>query len=293
MKLTCIILNYNDATNTLKLAKAINGYNSIDDVVIVDNFSTDDSAKQLRASEGNKIHVVQTDRNGGYGYGNNFGARYAFAVLGADAVMIVNPDVKFDEKLVDKLEYALATRENVGVVSAIQLNTSGKEITRSAWRIPKKWNYIFSIGMILSRLIPSFYYSLEELHHSTLVEVECVAGSLLMISKQAFEMTGGYDEDMFLYCEETTIGCKMKSAGFISYICSDVQYYHMHGVSITKSIKSTVRQKKIMLQSHHLLLRRYLHANQFELIVDGIMGKIALFEESLKIVVRSFAKGGN
>ena len=94
--------------------------------------------------------------------------------------------------------------------------------------------------MILGRLIPSFYYSVKELHASALVKVECVAGSLLMLSKQAFEKTGGYAENMFLYCEETTLGCKIKKAGRISYICSDVQYYHMHGVSI---IKSTVRKK--------------------------------------------------
>ena len=147
--------------------------------------------------------------------------------------------------------------------------------------------------MILGRLIPSFYYSVRELHASALVKVECVAGSLLMLSKQAFEKTGGYDENMFLYCEETTLGCKIKKVGLVSYICSDVQYYHVHGVSITKSIKSTVRQKRIMLQSHHLLLRRYLRANQFELLVDNIMGMVSLFEECIKTVVRSLAKGGN
>ena len=293
MKLACIVLNYNDAMNTLKLSKEISTYDSIDDVVIVDNLSTDDSAEQLKTGAGNKMHFIQTDRNGGYGYGNNFGARYAFSSLQADAAMTVNPDVKFDEDLVKRLKHALVDYENVGVVSAIQLDANGKEITRSAWRIPGKWNYIFSVGMILGRLIPSFYYSVKELHASALVKVECVAGSLLMLSKQAFEKTGGYDENMFLYCEETTLGCKIKKVGLVSYICSDVQYYHVHGVSITKSIKSTVRQKRIMLQSHHLLLRRYLRANQFELLVDNIMGMVSLFEECIKTVVRSLAKGGN
>ena len=119
MKLACIVLNYNDAMNTLKLSKEISTYDSIDDVVIVDNLSTDDSAEQLKTGAGNKMHFIQTDRNGGYGYGNNFGARYAFSSLQADAAMTVNPDVKFDEDLVKRLKHTLSDCENVGVVSAI------------------------------------------------------------------------------------------------------------------------------------------------------------------------------
>ena len=103
--------------------------------------------------------------------------------------------------------------------------------------------------------------------------------------KKTFETIGGYDEDMFLYCEETMLGCKMKAAGFATYCCSDVSYIHMHDVSISRSIASTVRQKKIMLNSHHLLLKKYLNANSFQLAIDIVVGKIYLAEETVKTIL--------
>ena len=281
MNCCCLILNYNGYEETTKLFEVVSNYHFAH-ILIVDNCSTDDSYSNLIKRETDKVRVVKTERNGGYGSGNNYGMRYAFQSLGADCVLICNPDVVYEEALVYRLEQVFEQHSDVGVVSAVQYDRNEREISMSAWSIPQKWNYIFSVGAILKKWNRPFYYSIDYLHHGNTVEVDCVAGSLLMISRQAFEKTGGYDEDMFLYCEETTLGCKMKAAQFKTYICSDVKYVHMHGVSISKSIKSTVKQKRVMLNSHHLLLQKYLGANTFQLMIDSIIGRISLCEEAVK-----------
>ena len=292
MKIACIVLNYNDATSTLKLVDIVKSFESIDDIVIVDNCSTDESSLTLEKSKENRTHFLQTDKNGGYGYGNNVGLKFAFGDLGADAALIVNPDVTFDNDLVDRISNALAVEPEAGVISAMQLDADGTENARTAWRIPPKWTYIMSTGLILSRLSKSFYYPLGYLHEKSCVPTDCVSGSLLLMSKAAFEKTGGYDERMFLYCEETTLGCKLKKARMKAYICSDVGYFHLHGQSITRSIKSTAHLKAIMLKSHHLLLGEYLGANSFELVADTIIGKIGLLEECVKAFLRKASKKG-
>lgn len=281
----CVILNYNDSANTLSLLDEIKNYSAIGKIILVDNCSTDHSWAEIQKVKTAKIYVCRTEKNGGYGYGNNYGVKYA-QKLGCDAVLIVNPDVHFTNELVEKLEAVLRIDKKVGVVSGIQLNSNNLEVTKTAWKIPGKIQYIFSTGVLLGKLANNFYYKLEDIHKEKKFSAECVAGSLLMVSVSKFIKCGGYDEEMFLYCEETTLGYKMRKLGYNTVVCSDVTYRHLHGASIQKSISSNVAKKKILLKSHHLFLKRYLKANKIELFLDSIVGKIVLAEEWLKALVR-------
>ena len=69
-----VVLNYNDADTTDILLRDISLYPLIDHIVIVDNWSTDHSFEYLKKWQSNRIDVLQTDKNGGYSYGNNVGA---------------------------------------------------------------------------------------------------------------------------------------------------------------------------------------------------------------------------
>lgn len=286
MKIGCVILNFNDAAHVVSLVEQIRDYDSLSAIVLVDNCSTDDSWQALQELAGDKVHACQTNHNGGYGSGNNFGVKYAREVLGCDHVLIANPDVQFSNDLVKRLARALQEDERRAVASAIQCNAKGERITRSAWRIPHPWRYIFCTGALLRKWGENFYFTLEELCSQPTVEVDCVAGSLLLVSGEKFLTVGGYDEEMFLYCEETTLGSKLKQAGFKSVVCSDMEYLHLHGVTISKSISSAVRRKKILLTSHHLYLCRYLKANLLQRAVDVVVGKIVLLEEAVKTLIK-------
>lgn len=281
----CVILNYNDSVNTLSLLDEIKDYPALDKIILVDNCSSDDSWAEIEKMKTLKVYVCRTEKNGGYGYGNNFGVKYA-QKLGCDAALIANPDVHFTNELVEQLEEVLHSDKDIGVVSGIQIDANGLEVPKTAWKVPGKMQYILSAGMILGKLANSFYYKLENIHKEKRFLAECVAGSLLMVDVPKFIKCGGYDEEMFLYCEETTLGYKMKKRGYNTIVCSNVTYRHLHGASIQKSISSGVAKKKILLQSHHLFLKRYLKANRIELLLDKMIGWIALAEECLKILVR-------
>ncbi len=290
MKIGCVILNYNDAGHVMLLVERIRDYDALNAIILVDNCSTDDSWQTLQAAAGGKVYACRTQRNGGYGFGNNFGVRYAKEHCGCDHVLIANPDVQFSGTLVERLAKALQEDDRRAVASAIQCNGKGERVHRTAWRVPTPWHYIFSTGVLLKKWGENYYYPMEELCASPVTEAECVSGSLLMVSVDKFLACGGYDEEMFLYCEETTLGCKLKRAGYISVVCSDMEYLHLHGVSISKSISSVVRRKKLLLESHHLFLKRYLQATPVQLAADRLVGWIVLLEEALKTFVRSFSK---
>uniref|UniRef100_UPI0006D0DB42 glycosyltransferase n=1 Tax=Clostridium sp. NkU-1 TaxID=1095009 RepID=UPI0006D0DB42 len=104
MNISCIILNYNDAETTISLVNSLVNYEILDSIVIVDNCSTDDSASRLQAIEAGKVHFISSEKNGGYGYGNNQGIRYAYGNLHATHVLIANPDVKVTEECIQAMK---------------------------------------------------------------------------------------------------------------------------------------------------------------------------------------------
>ena len=92
-----IILNYNDSETTRKLCETIRVYDSIDHIAVVDNRLPDGSFAALQRLSDEKVDVLQSDKNGGYSYGNNFGAFYLMDHYHMDILLIVNPDVEFTE----------------------------------------------------------------------------------------------------------------------------------------------------------------------------------------------------
>ena len=59
-----LTLNYNDALTTISFVKSIENFSCVKNILIVDNHSSDDSLERLLEIESEKIHVVQTEKNG-------------------------------------------------------------------------------------------------------------------------------------------------------------------------------------------------------------------------------------
>lgn len=270
----------------------IRNYSCFDEIIVVDNCSTDSSYESLNAINDSKMHVIETNYNGGYGYGNNAGMKYAFYNLGCDYSIIANPDVEFSEDLIVKCLNYMSSNLKIGVISAIQKDSRGVDVLRSAWKLPKKLQYILSICQISPRGGKlSVYYKREELYAERAKVVGCVAGSLLCISKEAFQLTGGYDEKVFLYCEETILGYKLAKAGLKSILLTDTSYLHFHGATIGKAYKQYYKRQKLLNKSHHYVVKNYLKANIFERILDLLFCEIALLKSYMSFILRKIKRG--
>lgn len=146
-----LILNFNDATTTLGLAHQLCNYDSIRRILIVDNCSTDDSYKKLKENEERKIMVIQTPKNGGYGYGNNFGLRYLYSHNPCQFVMQCNPDIIVSNEVIMSLEEFLIKHSDYAMVAPFMLNARGIRQKNTAFSIPEKFEYILSLDLILSK----------------------------------------------------------------------------------------------------------------------------------------------
>ena len=58
-----------------------------------------------------------------------------------------------------------------------------------------------------------------------------------------------YDENIFLFFEESCIGKKFKDLGYKTKLLMDVDYIHNHSVSINKVFHSEAKKSKMTLDS--------------------------------------------
>lgn len=251
-----VVLNYNDAETVEKNISKIRDYSVIDHIVIVDNSSTDNSYDRLKKLCSDRIDVVKTDRNGGYGYGNNFGIKYLIKNYNVDYIAITNPDVVYSEDALMKCASFLETHrtEKYAVCAPKMKNIHGKYV-RSAWETPRLDDYLTGRLSFVGRRDRYKYIDIKP--EFGFAECGCVAGSMLVINSKLFIEMGMYDENIFLYCEESVIGIKCQRNGFKSALLYDCFFVHAHSVSIDKSIASKCKQNTLLWKSRKYVLRAY------------------------------------
>jgi N-acetylglucosaminyl-diphospho-decaprenol L-rhamnosyltransferase len=267
MNISCIILNYNDAETTISLVNSMVNYEILDSIVIVDNCSTDESASRLQAIARGKVHFISTEKNGGYGYGNNQGIRYAYGSLHASHVLIANPDVKVTEECIQAMKDSFLKISRLGVAAAVTRDGTGK-VALSSWRLNSLLGDILDTGLITRRIFAHWLNDRPELKtdfgKERYVYVDAVLGSLFMADIHALMECGLYDEEVFLYYEEKILGFQLKKKGYGTVLLLNQSYVHLHSVSINKNVKSILKKQALLHKSKLHYYKKYLGINRIQ-----------------------------
>jgi len=103
-KLVVVLPAYNAAKTIEKTYKEI-PFDIVDDVILVDDNSKDDTVQV--AAKLNIRHIVQHEKNKGYG-GNQKSCYNKAKELGADIVIMLHPDYQYTPKLIHSMSYLIA-----------------------------------------------------------------------------------------------------------------------------------------------------------------------------------------
>lgn len=103
-KLIIVLPAYNAAKTIEKTYKEI-PFDIVDDVILVDDNSKDDTVEV--AAKLNIRHIVQHEKNKGYG-GNQKSCYNKARELGADIVIMLHPDYQYTPKLIHSMSYIIA-----------------------------------------------------------------------------------------------------------------------------------------------------------------------------------------
>lgn len=247
MDVSVIIVNYNTSELTQKCIESIYAFtkeNSFE-IILVDNNSSDDSVEVI-SKLFPEVKLILNTENIGFGRGNNRGnalakGEYVF-FLNSDTYLISDAIKSFCD-FMNKVENA-----KVAVLGGELL--SGQDFdTVSYGNLPSVFEYFSYLGF------KTFYKNYFEKKlasgivnkNSEIKEVGYVNGADMFFRKEVFDLFGGFDEDFFLYFEETELSYRIKEKGFVSIIDPSVKIIHL--VSFYRDTFSDFNYNKLKIYS--------------------------------------------
>ena len=261
-KIGMVIVNYNDFENTNRLINNIKNYKCLDDIVIVDNNSTDDSFKKLKKVEKENITIIKNNSRK-YSSGLNIGAQFLVKKLGKCNIIFSNSDIII-KKEKDLINLSENITEDIVVVGPT-IDEHG--ILNRGWHLPTVNQEILFNIPLFSRYFKKKYLLYKDSDYqkeTTLVDV--VSGCFFMVDSEFLKKVDYFDEETFLYYEEQILAEKVKQAKKRECINNKIIIYHDHSVTIDKSIKR-IEKQRILKESQRYYIKTYKKTNIIQIFL--------------------------
>jgi GT2 family glycosyltransferase len=218
--------------------ESVRGYQTI----VVDNGSSDDTVRFVR----DRFPAAQLieQANVGMGGGNNAGMRAATGRY----FLLLNSDAWVAGDAVERLVAFADAHPDAAIVGPRLRNTDGT-LQRSVrgfptlWRLATEYLFLRKIAP-RSRALNAFYGG--GFAHDEVREVEWLYGACLLVRREAVDAVGLFDEDFFMFSEETDWCYRFRAAGWKVYFCPDAEIVHVGGAShggrlYTENLRSHLR----------------------------------------------------
>lgn len=221
-----VIVNYNAGHHLTACVRSLRA-EGVEEVVVVDNGSSDGSTAQLLESDP-RVRVVTPERNLGYGIGANAGV----AVVEAEAVLVLNPDVVVAPGAVDALAAALDDDDRVGLVGPMILDVDGI-FYPSARTFPTLLESIGHgfLGLVSSQNRFTRSYRMLDVSADRRRSADWVSGACFLVRRAAFDQVGGFDPAFFMFSEDVDLCWRIGRAGWGIAYEPAAKVTHVQGVS--------------------------------------------------------------
>jgi GT2 family glycosyltransferase len=223
-----VVINWNGWPDTLScLESLVKQEYPAQQIVVVDNASTDDSVERIRGAFP-EILVLVAERNRGFAAGSNLGIRYALK-HGAEFVWLLNNDTVCPPDTVRKLVGAAADAQ-VGVVGTV-LRYYAEPARIQAWGGGSATR---SMGFV------RHFESPAELRENSFVTFASV-----LLRREMLERIGLLDEGYFMYFEDSDLCFRARAAGWRLAVAPDTAVLHKEGASNGSSPACTGKSAKL------------------------------------------------
>jgi GT2 family glycosyltransferase len=190
------------------IAKDLTGLSH--EVIVVDNDSSDDSAAMV-ASEFPDVRLLRNDKNAGFGAANN----QAMRIARGDWFLLLNSDTYLTDDSVARLVDRVKALADVGVAQCRLYFTDGR-LQYTTHRFPSMALTLFE-ALGVYKLVPSRapdvllrgYWD-----HDSERDVDWVIGAFMLVRREVFEETGGFDERIHMYGEDREWCYRIRQVGW-------------------------------------------------------------------------------
>lgn len=241
LEISCSIVMYHNPVEELRIAieSFLNCSKNIR-LYLVDN-SSDDSLRYQFLSP--QIEYIFTGKNLGYGAAHNIAIKKAQG--NSHYHIILNPDIEFNPAVLNGLYDFMQQNNNIGLVMPKVLYKSGltqylcKRLPSPADLFLRRF-FPGPLKKLFKKLLAE--YELRHKDYNSIMEVPNLSGCFMFIRTSVFENVGLFDEQYFMYLEDTDLSRR------INKYYRTVYYPHetiTHGYS-----KASYKSFKLM--KHHL-----------------------------------------
>lgn len=274
MDLSVIILNYNSSDYLKNCLISINNSDIGKyqyEVIIVDNFSTDNSIELAKTINSPRFKFIKLNDNLGFAHGNNQGVKEINAKT--KLVLFLNPDTVVQKNTLKKMvDFFNQTKDVDAATCQINLATTGQIQPECHRGFPTPWNsFCYFSG--LNKLFPNskFFsgYFMGNLNKNIPHKIDACVGAFLMVKKEIGDKIGWWNEKYFFYGEDLDFCYKLKQNNFNLYFNPNCIITHFQGVSsglISKSkhfSKASRRTKIKVAKSSTQAMRIFYRENLF------------------------------
>ncbi|MCK5567124.1 MAG: glycosyltransferase family 2 protein, partial [Actinomycetia bacterium] len=200
--------------------ESINGLNYPQDkieIIVVDNGSSDDSLEFLRTNH-SEVKIIENKKNMGFARANNQAAEIARG----EYLAFLNNDTRVDKNWLIELLRPIYMNEEVVASGSKVLSMDGKSLDFVGGMINFEGK-----GFQIDYGVP-----VKDDQHHIYKYMPFVNGGAMMVQKDVFLGSGGFDEDFFAYYEDVDFGWRLWVLGYMVVFAPDsIVYHHHHGTS--------------------------------------------------------------
>jgi N-acetylglucosaminyl-diphospho-decaprenol L-rhamnosyltransferase len=239
MRIVGIIINYRTPDLTIKVVDSLRSEMlplAPFCIYLVDNASGDDSVSRFNQAKEqhqwqNDVEIIESKRNGGYGYGINLAVRRALALKDPpDYVYLLNSDAFVDHGSLSRMVTFADGHPKAGLVGS-QIHGPDGINQVAAFRFPSvlsEFESSANVGLVTKLL---HKYVVSQAAPTSDGEVDWISGTSMLIRRSTFEKTGLFDEGFFLYFEEIDFCRSAREAGCKVFFVTDAPITHIGAVS--------------------------------------------------------------
>lgn len=265
MNFVFVILHYKSYEDTLKCISTIFKLSNEFKIVVVDNASGDGSIDIIRDKYGDKIYIIENEKNLGFADGNNVGYEFAKKKLEAEFIIMCNSDIIFDQKdFLKRVEktYIETSAHIIGPDIESLLNYShqnpmsgtstslthiNKEIIRYA--ILLFFSKIHLYDYIKKKRKKKYSESYVSEKHGYQQDVTLHGSILIFTPKFISEEDQAFRSGTFLYMEEDILYIYSKYKHYTMLYAPKLHVYHKEDSSTDTMVTSKKRKREFVFRN--------------------------------------------
>lgn len=200
---------------------------------VVDNHSTDGSAEMVRTFfDSSRVELIVNQENQGFGRANNQGMQLALSHH-PRYFFLLNPDTVVRPNSIAHLVKWLDTHPRAGIAGPRLAYGNGR-FQHSAFQFPGLRQLLFEFLPLPHRLYetrlngryPQHWYQSRRPF-----PIDHPLGAAMLVRREVYEQTGGFDEAFHMYCEEIDWAWRVRQRGWLNYTVPEALITHFGGES--------------------------------------------------------------